>query len=115
MTITTEELKEMIDNKEDYILIDVRNKEELEHGMIPTAKHLYLDEIEEAFKLSEEEFENKYNFKKPSKEKLIILHCRTGARSQAATDFLIDRGYNAKNYQGSVQAWSLIDENVHMY
>jgi len=115
MVIATEEVEELIDSKGDYILIDVRREDELANGIIPTAKHLCLDEIEIAFELSEEEFKERYGFDKPSKSDLIILYCRTGSRSGMAAMFLKSKGYNVKNYQGSVQAWSLIDDNVKMY
>jgi len=96
-------------------LIDVRNNDELQHGMIPTAKHLPMDEVEEAFGLDEKEFKEKYGFLKLTKEELIIVHCRTGFRSNGVAIYLRDNGYHVKNYLGSVQAWSLIDKNVKMY
>ena len=63
--LTTEELKKMIDNNEKFVLIDVREKEELNHGMIPGAEHLSSQEIENAFSLDENEFKEKYGFEKP--------------------------------------------------
>ena len=118
-----EELKKMIDEDSNYILIDVRRDEELKYGMIPTAKHLVLDDFQEAFDLSEEDFNEKYGFDKPktisesgnSKPLLIIVHCRSGSRSDMAANYLRSKGYNVKNYQGSVKAWSEIDDNVNMY
>ena len=65
--------------------------------------------------LTDEEFEKLYEFEKPSKEDLVILYCRTGSRSGMATEYLKDKEYNVKNYLGSVQEWSKIDENVEMY
>jgi rhodanese-related sulfurtransferase len=115
MVISTTELKHMIDNEGDYVLIDVRREDELHHGMIPTAKHLCLDEVESAFEMGEEEFLVKYGFLRPSKDELIIVHCRTGGRSNVAASYLKGKGFNVENYEGSVQEWSRIDENVKMY
>ena len=126
MIISTEELKKMIDvatgtaSKDaagpvDYVLIDVRREDELVNGMIPTANHLSMDEIGQAFELSEDDFLNRYGFPKPTKDELIIVHCRTGGRSNVVASKLNDKGYHVQNYEGSVQEWSKIDENVKMY
>ena len=115
MVINTEELKKMIDSSGDYILIDVRREDELIHGMIPTAKHIILDEVESAFEMGEEEFLVKYGFPKPTKDELIIVYCRTGGRSKVASSYLNGKGYHVQNYEGSVQEWSKIDDNVKMY
>jgi len=40
----------------------VRNKDELIHGKIPTAIHIPLPEIQEAFQLDSERFKEKYGF-----------------------------------------------------
>ena len=113
--ISTDELREIINSKRDYVLIDVRTKNELNYGMIPNAVHLCLDDFEKAFSLNEKDFFSKYNFKKPAKSELIVVYCRTGNRSGAAAEYLESKKYNVRNYKGSVQAWSLIDENVRMY
>ncbi len=114
--ISTEELQEQIKESGDYVLIDVRRKEELEHGMIPTAHNIPLDEIQEAFALDDASFQEKYNFQKPKKEDRVICHCRSGGRSQRAATYLESIGYSkATNYQGSIKEWSQIDDNVEMY
>ena len=115
-TISRKALQNLINLKGKYILIDVRTKDELEYGMIPTAKNIPLDELEEAIKLSDEEFQEKYKFKKFTKEDNIILHCRSGGRSERAAELLINKGYkNVKNYQGSILDWAEIDPNVQKY
>ena len=113
--ISTEELKKLIDKKDKFILIDVRNKEELHNGIIPTAKNIPLPELEDAFNLNEKEFKNKYNFNKPSGKDNMIAYCRTGGRSHIATDILIKKGFKARNYEGSIWEWSTIDPNVKRY
>lgn len=113
--ISRDELKQLIDNREKYTLIDVRNKDELLHGMIPTAKNIPLPELEEAFSLSSDVFEQRYHFKKPSPADTIIFHCRSGGRSQQATLFANSKGYTARNFAGSIWQWAEIDPRVKRY
>ena len=54
--IAREELKKLIDTQAKYVLIDVREKEELDYGMIPTAQNLPLHAFEDAFSMTEEDF-----------------------------------------------------------
>ena len=105
--ITRAELKSLIDSKADYILVDVREAEELEHGMIPTAKHIPLAQIPDAL-----EYPKMFGL---SKEKKIIFHCRSGSRSATATALALEKGFQAINYEGSILDWSLIDKNVEAY
>ena len=114
--ISRDEVKKLIDTKGDYVLIDVREKEELEYGMIPTAQNIPLQEIEQAFSLSEQEFKKKYNFPQPQKEGLVIFYCRTGGRSAIATASVEKLGFlHAKNYAGSIYDWANIDPHVRRY
>ena len=113
--ITIDELSKLIHPKQKYILLDVRNKDELVHGMIPTAINLPLPELELALKLSEKDFKKTYNFNKFTKKDNIITYCRTGNRSLFAAQFLEEKGYNAKNYAGSIWEWSNFDSNVKKY
>ncbi|MFC1769192.1 rhodanese-like domain-containing protein [Nanoarchaeota archaeon] len=116
MDITTSELKKLIDSKEKLFLIDVRGKNELEYGTIPTSNNIPLPELGEAFNLSEEDFKNKYGFNKPTKTEKIIFYCRTGVRADMAVEYLKQKGYeNIFSYRGSVKEWSQIDDNVSMY
>ncbi|MEK6941224.1 MAG: rhodanese-like domain-containing protein [Nanoarchaeota archaeon] len=106
-TISSEELERLIDLNKSYILIDVREPYEVEsYGAIPTSHNIPLDEIKEALNLQPIEFEIKYHFKKPTNNSLLIFHCRSGSRSQVATELALSLGFNAKNYQGSILEWA---------
>jgi len=105
--ITRDELKALIDSKGEYILVDVRELEELDYGMIPTAKHIPLNQIADALA-------NPKMFGL-SKDKKIIFYCRSGSRSDSATALALEKGFNAVNYQGSILDWSKIDQNVKAY
>ena len=115
MDISRDELKHLIESKSNYILIDVRNKNELVYGMIPTAHHIPLLEIKEALNMSEPDFEEKYHFKKPTKNDNIIYYCKSGGRSEIATEKTLSMGYKARNYAGSTSDWAEIDQNVKKY
>lgn len=112
--IARDELKQLIDRNGQYVLIDVREKAELEHGMIPTANHVPLSEFTEALDLSPEEFKKKYGFEL-SKSDRVILYCRSGNRSGQAAEYAEKKGYNAANYEGSILEWSEIDPEVRTY
>ena len=105
--ITIEELNNKIKDKlSNHILIDVREKEELEFGMIPTAINVPLDEVGIALSDS-----GKFN-----KNSEIIFYCRTGSRSAMATETAVRLGFtNTKNFKGSIWEWSEIDSNVKRY
>src|SRR5437016_2583772 len=92
--ITVQELKKKLDNKEDFQLIDVREPHEYELSnlggeLIPLATVLT-------------------NADKISKDKPVIIHCRSGARSATAVHYLEQKlGYtNLYNLKGGIIAWA---------
>ena len=109
------ELWEMIEKKRDYVLIDVREQHELKHGMLTTAQCVPLSELANALALSPREFKQKYGFEL-SAEDNIIFYCRTGVRSEKATELALQRGFaKARNYKGSTWEWHLVDPRVQRY
>ena len=93
-TITAEELKNRIDNGTKPVIIDVREQYEFDefniNGILIPLGNLKesLGELEK-FKNSE-----------------IVIHCRSGARSAAATDFLTKHGFtDVKNLVGGMLDW----------
>ena len=93
-TITVSELKSLIDNNEDFQLIDVREEYEYENANI-NALHIPLGEIP----VRHEEI---------LKDKKVIVHCRSGVRSANAIAFLEQSyGYNnLYNLEGGILAWA---------
>ena len=112
--ISYNELKKLIDNKGSYILIDVRESDELAHGMIPSAKHIEMDEFLNSVRLPSNEFKKIHGFS-ISKQYKLILYCRSGNRSAFAAKIARDLGFNAINYPGSILEWSKHDKNVKEY
>ncbi len=92
--ITVEELKQKLDNKEEFVFIDVREPHEyaefnLNAKLIPLSTlPLRLDEL------------------KDHKNEEIVVHCRSGGRSGQAKAFLKQAGYtNVRNLLGGVMDW----------
>lgn len=102
--ITVAELKQKIDNKEDFQLIDVRETFEYEMSNI-NGENIPLAGI-----LIEAE--------KVSKDKPVIIQCRSGARSAAALMQLEQNfGYtNLYNLKGGILAWAAeIEPGMQVY
>src|SRR3989338_833521 len=89
--VSREELKQLIESKGKYVLIDVREKDELVHGVIPSAHNIPLGEVEAALDFSSEDFKKKYGFALVKSDRLIF-HCRSGGRSKKATEFALQKG-----------------------
>lgn len=93
-TITVQELKRKFDAKEDFLLIDVREPYEYEEFNLG-ATLVPLGEIPEAIADM-----------KDKKDTPIILHCRSGARSGRAQQFMMAEGFtDVTNLEGGVVAW----------
>ncbi|MCC6722744.1 MAG: rhodanese-like domain-containing protein [Bacteroidia bacterium] len=93
-TISSEELKDRIDKGTPPIIIDVRELYEYDEFNI-NGILIPLGNLKES--LAEIE---KY------RDMEIVIHCRSGARSAAATDFLTKQGFsNVKNLVGGMLDW----------
>lgn len=101
--ITVSELKKLKDNNADFQLIDVREEHELEICEIG-GTHIAMGEVME-------------NLNKISKDKQVIIHCRSGARSGAICQALEANGFNnVYNLKGGIIAWSTeIDPSITKY
>ncbi len=93
-TISVTELKTKLDNGESPIIIDVREPYEFEEFNI-SGRLIPLGSLQSALHDLEDFMEEE-----------IIIHCHSGARSAAATDFLTKQGFtNVKNLTGGMVAW----------
>ena len=104
--LTVYELKAKMDQKEDFVLLDVREPFEYQIAKIPGSRLIPLGELSK--RLSELE---------PYKEKEIIAHCKMGGRSAKACELLIRSGFkNVRNVVGGISEWSnKIDPAVPKY
>jgi rhodanese-related sulfurtransferase len=101
--ITVQELKEKIDNKEDFQLIDVREDFEYETSNIGGVLIPLGGVLIESDKIS--------------KDKPVVVMCRSGKRSAAAIMQLEQQGFiNLSNLRGGILAWQAeIDPEISVY
>ena len=102
--ISVSKLKEMIDKKEDFQLIDVREEHEFDICNI-NGELIPMGEVME-------------NVDKISKNKTVVVHCRSGKRSATVINALEQQhGFtNLYNLQGGILAWAQeIDPSMPSY
>lgn len=80
--ILAEEVYQAIANKLDVVLLDVRTPGEYQRERIAESINIPVDEIGE-----------KVEGAIPDKDKTIYIYCLSGARSDMATDIMMQRGY----------------------
>ena len=91
-TSTQDKAKEMMKEESDYIILDVRTKEEYEEKHIEDAINIPLDEIEETTELKD-------------KEQVIFVYCKSGNRSKQASEILANLGYTNIYDIGGISTW----------
>lgn len=96
-TISAVELKHMIDDDEEFILIDIREPDQLQRGEI-----YYFD----LHKITRGYLEFKIEPLVPDKRTPIVVYCCTGKRSILAAQRLQEMGYhNVRSLEGGIQGW----------
>jgi rhodanese-related sulfurtransferase len=112
--IGREEMQEILDTVEqgetDYVVIDVRNVEEIAFTgpLSPDVKTLPLPLImqKNVFQLDSEEFEEVCRFSKPEPDATLVFSCAAGVRSVHAANFAAQGGYSKLvNYMGGANEW----------
>jgi len=102
--VTPSELKVMIDNKEDFQLIDVREEHEADIASIG-GELIPMGDVMD-------------NLDKISRDKKVILYCRSGNRSGAVAQALeAQQGFtNIYNLNGGILRWAdEIDPSMPVY
>ena len=92
--ITADEALSVMEDEEDYIILDVRTLEEFAERHIPGAicipnEMIGKDDIAEL----------------PDKDQLILVYCRSGNRSKQAAQKLFDMGYTNIYEFGGIIDW----------
>jgi rhodanese-related sulfurtransferase len=96
-TIHPDDLRQKIKHKEQIILLDVRNTEEVAQGAIEGAINVPLHVLPLRYEDALED-----------KNAEIICYCESGGRSSRATQFLTEHGYiNVSNLYGGYMIYSL--------
>lgn len=91
--VTPEEAKEMMDN-ETVTIVDVRTAEEYAEGHVPGA---ILVDNNTIGKDQPKEL--------PDKDAKLLIYCRSGKRSKAASDKLVEMGYQNVYDFGGIIDW----------
>ena len=92
--ISQSEAKEMMDNTKDYVIVDVRTKEEYKEGHIKNAINIpnetISDDVSDVLK---------------DKSQVILVYCRSGNRSKQASSKLAKLGYTNIYEFGGINTW----------
>ena len=93
--LTATELKSMLMNQEDFLLIDVREPWEFEEFHIPGAQLIPMGL-----------FKNGSVISRLPKDRQIVLQCQSGSRSANCLEILVDAGIsNVTHLEGGIIAW----------
>lgn len=93
--ILGEETVKLMDENDDLLILDVRDKEEYEAGHIEDAINVSVDEVEKRIG----EFED-------YKDKTVLVYCRVGKRSAQASETLSKNGFeNVYNAEDGVEEY----------
>ena len=93
LEITASELKTRLDRGDDLVVVDVREPQEYQINRIPGSVLIPLGDIPK-----------RYNELDP--DRLLVMQCKSGARSARAADFLRSVGYpNVLNLKGGILDW----------
>lgn len=95
-TLTVEEVKSILDQKQEVLLLDVRTQAEF------TGE---LGHLGGALLIPVQEIESRYSELEPYKDQEIIVYCRSGNRSGRAATFLQQQGFRAVNMKGGMLEW----------
>lgn len=93
--VSSDEAAAMMASESDYLILDVRTREEYEQGHIPGAVCVPNESIGSG-ELSA----------LPRKDQLILVYCRSGNRSQQAARKLADSGYTNIVEFGGILSWT---------
>ena len=91
--ITPKELETKLEAGEKLEIVDVREQEEVQVGMIEGAKHIPMGEIPARL----DEFD---------KDKEYIFVCRSGGRSGNVCHFMQEQGFKVVNMIGGMLDWT---------
>jgi adenylyltransferase/sulfurtransferase len=102
--VTVEEVKQRLDKREDLFILDVRNPEEFQICRIPGSTLIPLGELAR-------------RHHELNRDRELIVHCKSGMRSQKAAAFLRAQGFrHVRNLSGGIMAWAgSIDPTMPRY
>ncbi len=92
---TPEEVRRRLESGDKLRVLDVREPDEVQHGVVPGAKHV-----------SRAHFESRVEDALPEKDAEVVVYCGSGVRSAFATKTLHELGYeNVVTMAGGFTRW----------
>ncbi len=93
--VTQEEARRMVAEDRALVIVDVRTPAETRSGIVPGARLIPMDELEERAK------------ELPKEGAAILVYCAGGGRSAAACDYLSRQGFESlNNLEGGFTSWT---------
>lgn len=101
--ISQDEAKRMMKELDDYVIVDVRRKDEYDEGHIPGAVLIPNESINDSRPQELEDL-----------DQVILIYCRSGNRSKQAAQKLSDIGYTKIYEFGGINTWDgeIVKENI---
>lgn len=93
--VSMDEIIQIMEKNQNYIILDVRTKDEFNDGHIPSA-----------ICIPNESIDSNIVNKLPDKEQLILIYCRSGNRSKQAAEKLEKLGYTNLIEFGGIIDWN---------
>ena len=93
--ITPAEAKEIMDDRDGYVILDVRTQEEYDEA-----------HIDGAILIPDYEINAKAESILKDKNQLILVYCRSGRRSKNAASELVKLGYTNIKEFGGINTWN---------
>ena len=100
-TITADALVELLDEPEEYFLMDVREPDEFSEWRIPGAVNVPLGEL--AARVGE-----------VPRGREVVTVCAVGSRASTAAEMLARSGIDAEVLQGGMSAWATVYDEVEV-
>ena len=102
--ITPREFFDIRRKKNNWQLLDVREREEIEIAKIPNSIFIPMNDV-------------KSRIEELNKEKPIAVICRSGIRSAEIAKFLVSRSFaDVANIEGGINEWSdTVDKKIQKY
>ena len=85
-------------NADEFMIVDVRENDEVELGMIENAVHIPLNTLRD-------------NLDRLDKNKTIIVHCAVGLRAHVASRLLIQHGFKVRNLLGGYKLYETLNHD----
>jgi adenylyltransferase/sulfurtransferase len=94
--VSATQLRRMMDEGQDFLLLDVRSPGEYAICRLPGSRNIPLDALREALETGQLD-----------PEEPVIVHCKSGARSAQAVDLLKNAGFRrVRDFSGGTDGWA---------